>query len=65
MIKIAGNEYTIEDPMVLAALTGLALIFLILLMLFLSLRAASRSARMAEPLAQQMAHLGQNVQQLG
>ncbi len=65
MIRIAGNEFSLEDPMVLAALAGIALAVLILVMLFLSLRAASRSARMAEPLAQQLVHLGQNVQQLG
>ncbi len=65
MIRIAGNEFSLEDPMVLAAMAGITLAVLILVMLFLSLRAASRSARMAEPLAQQLAHLGQNVQQLG
>ncbi len=65
MIRIAGNVFSLEDPMVLAAMAGITLAVLILVMLFLSLRAASRSARMAEPLAQQLAHLGQNVQQLG
>ncbi|MGR3761519.1 DNA recombination protein RmuC [Roseobacteraceae bacterium NS-SX3] len=36
----------------------------LLLLLLLSLRASARAARAVAPLAQQMAHLGQNVQQL-
>ncbi|WP_209505068.1 MULTISPECIES: DNA recombination protein RmuC [unclassified Ruegeria] len=62
MIKIAGTEYALDDPVVLIVGGTVALI---LLLLFLSLRAANRSARMAEPLARQMALLGQHVQQLG
>lgn len=65
MIEIAGIQYSLTDPMVLTVLAGLGVVLLILVLLFLSLRAASRSARMAEPLARQMAHLGQHVQQLG
>ncbi|WP_120634618.1 DNA recombination protein RmuC [Ruegeria sp. EL01] len=65
MIEIAGTQYSLTDPMVLAVLAGAGVVLLILILLFLSLRAASRSARMAEPLARQMAHLGQHVQQLG
>ena len=62
MIEIAGTQYALKDPMILV---GGGVVVLILLLLVLSLRAANRSARMAEPLAQQMAHLGQHVQQLG
>ncbi len=62
MIQIAGTQIAINDPFVL---TVGGLVALIVLMLFLSLRAANRSARMTEPLARQMAHLGQHVQQLG
>lgn len=62
MIEIAGTQYALNDPVILI---GGGVLALILLLLFLSLRAANRSARMAEPLARQMAHLGQHVQQLG
>ena len=62
MIEIAGTQYALKDPMILV---GSGVVVLILLLLVLSLRAANRSACMAEPLAQQMAHLGQHVQQLG
>ena len=62
MIQIAGIEIALNDPVILIAGGTVALI---LLLLFLSLRAANRSARMAEPLARQMALLGQHVQQLG
>ncbi|WP_282119539.1 DNA recombination protein RmuC [Ruegeria atlantica] len=62
MIEIAGTQYALNDPVIL---TVGGVVTLILLLLFLSLRAANRSARMAEPLSRQMAHLGQHVQQLG
>ncbi|WP_108860107.1 DNA recombination protein RmuC [Ruegeria sp. Alg231-54] len=62
MIVIAGTQYALNDPVIL---TVGGVVTLILLLLFLSLRAANRSARMAEPLSRQMAHLGQHVQQLG
>ncbi|WP_210093688.1 DNA recombination protein RmuC [Ruegeria sp. HKCCSP346] len=62
MIQIAGTEMALNDPLIL---TVGGVVALILLLLFLSLRAANRSARMAEPLARQMTHLGQHVQQLG
>ncbi|MCX8952285.1 DNA recombination protein RmuC [Ruegeria sp. NA] len=62
MIQIAGIEIALNDPVILVAGGTVALI---LLLLFLSLRAANRSARMAEPLARQLALLGQHVQQLG
>ncbi len=62
MIEIAGTQIAVNDPVFL---TVGGVVALILLMLLLSLRAANRSARMAEPLSRQMAHLGQHVQQLG
>ena len=64
MIQLGGQTYSLEDPLVLAVLAGGAVVLLILLLLILAVRAAGRSARMAEPLAQQMAWLGQSVQQL-
>ncbi|WP_170479429.1 DNA recombination protein RmuC [Ruegeria arenilitoris] len=65
MIEIAGTEYSLNDPMVMASLIGVAVTFLILVLLFLALRAANRSARNIEPLTRQMVQLGQHVQQLG
>ncbi|MCF6234125.1 MAG: DNA recombination protein RmuC [Rhodobacteraceae bacterium] len=65
MIRIFDQTYMLGDPVVIAAIAGGGLVFIILALLILSLRAASRSARMAEPLARQLLALGQNVQQLG
>lgn len=64
MIQIGDQSYSMQDPIVMAVLGAAAVLLLILLMLFLSLRAANRSARTTEPMAQQLAFLGQNVQQL-
>ncbi len=65
MIEIAGKTYALDDPGVIAALAGGAVLLLVLILLFMALGAARRSARSIEPLARQMAHLGQNLQQLG
>ena len=65
MIEIAGHSYALDDPFVIAAAGGLGLILLMLVLLIAALRAASRSARLAAPLAQQMQVLGGHVQQLG
>ncbi|UWQ91574.1 DNA recombination protein RmuC [Rhodobacteraceae bacterium M382] len=65
MTEIAGLGFALNDPLAIAALAGVATSLLIVILLFLALRAANRSARMTEPLAQQMYHLGQHVQQLG
>ncbi|MDP5219597.1 DNA recombination protein RmuC [Ruegeria sp. 2205SS24-7] len=65
MIEINGIQYSLDDPAVLAAGGGAALALLMIVLLFLALRAANRSARMAVPLSQQMAVLSQHVQQLG
>jgi DNA recombination protein RmuC len=65
MIRVFDQTYMLDDPVVIAAIIGAGLVFIILALLILSLRAASRSARMAEPLARQLLALGQNVQQLG
>ncbi|MGD9864489.1 MAG: DNA recombination protein RmuC [Pseudodonghicola sp.] len=65
MIEIGGHSYALTDPAVIALLAGGALALLLVVLLILAIRAAGRSARMAMPLAQQMAALGQHVQQLG
>lgn len=64
MIEIAGYNVALDDPYVIAGLIGAGVVLLILLLLALALRAANRSARMAEPLAQQLMALGGHVQQL-
>ena len=64
MIEIAGKSYAMDDPIVLLGIGVVVVTLTILLLLVLSLRAAGRSARMAEPLAQQVGILGQHIQQL-
>ncbi|MGX0974983.1 DNA recombination protein RmuC [Roseovarius sp. MBR-51] len=64
MIQIGGQTYAFDDPVVLAVVIGAGVVVLILLLLILALRAANRSARLAEPLASQMGQLGQRVQGL-
>ncbi|SLN63375.1 DNA recombination protein RmuC [Pseudoruegeria aquimaris] len=61
MIQLGDTTLSLSDPLLLAA--GLA-VLLVLGLLIASLRAAGRSARMIEPLVQQMGHLGQRVEQL-
>ncbi len=65
MITIGGQAYALNDPAVLAVLIGGGLILAIVLMLFVSMRRAGRSAKLAEDLARQMGGLGQAVQVLG
>jgi len=65
MIEIGGQVFALDDPRVLAALAGAALVLLILGMLARAARAAGRAARLAAPVAQQMAMLAQRVEGLG
>ena len=51
-----------SDPLVVIMLAGAGFLFLLLLM---AVRASMRTAKLAEPLAQQMGALGQRVQALG
>lgn len=64
MIQIGDQIYAWSDPVVLLALGAAAIVILILVLLVAAVRAAGRSARSAEPLAQQMGMLGQRVQML-
>ncbi len=64
MIQIAGQSYAFDDPRVLAALAGGALLIALFVILILTLRSAGRSARLAEPMLMQMGALGQRVQSL-
>ncbi len=61
MIQIGELEINLSDPVVLAVLAGAGLV---LLMLFLTMRAAGRSAKLMHPMASQMMQLGQRVQSL-
>lgn len=61
MIQIGELQINLSDPVVLAVLAGAGIV---LLMLFLTMRAAGRSARLMHPMASQMMQLGQRVQSL-
>lgn len=65
MIEIEGKIYALDDPLVIAILTGGGVVFLILVLLIMAVRAAGQSAKLSAPLAQQLGILGQHVQQLG
>ena len=64
MIQIGDITLETSDPLVLAALIGAGLAVLMVVLLILALRAAARSARATEPLAQQLGYLGPHVQGL-
>ncbi|SFO11245.1 DNA recombination protein RmuC [Roseovarius lutimaris] len=64
MIQIGNTQFSLSDPLVLAALLGGALVMLILILLIMAVRASARSANLAEPLAQQVGQLGLRVQGL-
>ncbi|EDM70585.1 dihydroxy-acid dehydratase [Roseobacter sp. AzwK-3b] len=64
MIQIGETRYAFDDPVVLAAMAAAGLIGLVLILLMMAVRTAARTARMTEPLAQQVGQLGQNVQML-
>ena len=65
MIEIGGQAYALSDPVVIAVLVGAGIVLLFLVLLIVAVRAAGRSARLAEPLAHQLGVLGSHVQQLG
>jgi DNA recombination protein RmuC len=64
MITILGQSYRLSDPIVQLALGGAALVLLLFVLVVLGMRAAARSARMAEPLLQHLGQLGMRVQSL-
>lgn len=61
MIRIGDTDYAWNDPAVLAIGGAVLLLAIVLL---LTLRAAARSARMADPLLRQMEWMGNRVQSL-
>ncbi|MEM6888601.1 MAG: DNA recombination protein RmuC [Pseudomonadota bacterium] len=65
MIEVAGYTIDLSDPMTVAMLVAVGFALLVLLLLWLALRAARRAADAMMPLVRQMGHLGQQVQQLG
>lgn len=64
MIEIGGQIYAMDHPAVLVTLVAGGFALIILVLLILAVRAAGRSARLAEPLTQQLGALGGHVQQL-
>lgn len=64
MITIGDTTLNLNDPLVLAALAGAIILLVVLFLLISSTRAAGRSARALEPMAQQMGQLGTRVQGL-
>lgn len=57
---ITVGNYTLNEP----ELIGLGLVFVVIALLVMSVRAAGRSARLAEPIAQQMGAISARVQML-
>lgn len=57
-MEIGGRTYDLSDPLVIALIVGAGALALVLILI---LRAASRSARVAEPLAWQLGELGKRV----
>ncbi|WP_425040735.1 DNA recombination protein RmuC [Primorskyibacter sp. S187A] len=64
MIQIGTLTLNLDDPLHVAALIAASALLLIALMVLLALRAANRSARLAEPLTYQLGALGQRVEGL-
>ena len=61
MIRLGNMEITLDDPVTLGLIAAGALV---LLLVFLSLRTAARTARALEPIASQMGHFSSRVQAL-
>ncbi|MCB2115442.1 MAG: DNA recombination protein RmuC [Rhodobacteraceae bacterium] len=64
MITIYGQTYALDDPVVLAVLGAAGLVLLLFVLLIVTLRAASRSAKMTEPMTYHLSQLGNRVQSL-
>ncbi|MEE4189772.1 MAG: DNA recombination protein RmuC, partial [Roseobacter sp.] len=64
MITIGDITLDLNDPLTLAGVVGFACIAAMLILLIIAVRAAGKSARLAEPLAQNIGVLGQQVHQL-
>ena len=65
MITIGTTTLDLSDPVVLAALAGLAVLLLVVVLLILAVRRMGRSGVAVDYMAGQMGRLGQDVQVLG
>ncbi len=65
MISFGDTHLALSDPAVLAVLAGGVVALVVLILLITTLRAASRSARLTEPLAWQISQMEQRFQVLG
>ncbi len=64
MIQIGDYSFALDDPRVIGAMVGFAVLILLFVLLIMAVRATGRSARMMAPLGQQMGYLGQRVEAL-
>lgn len=64
MIQFGETQIDLSDPLILALVIGGGILLLMLILIVLAMRAANRSARAVEPLAQHIGGLGQRVQGL-
>ena len=64
MIQIGDMTFLLDDPRVIAALVGAAILLLILILLFMSVRRAGRASDQLLPMARQLGVLGQRVEGL-
>ena len=58
MIEVYGYSFSLEDPLVIAALVVAGVVLLFFLLLILAVRAAGKTAKMTGPMSQQL-HMGQ------
>ncbi len=65
MIQIGDIQIDLNDPLTLGIVIAAAVALLVIVLLVFALRAAGKSAKMAEPLFHQMGALNQTVQTLG
>lgn len=65
MITFNGIEYTYSDPRVLVIAAGILILCLVLFLLVKSVRASAQSAKIAEPLINQLGQLSYAVENLG
>jgi DNA recombination protein RmuC len=64
MIQIGEYSFALDDPRVIAAIAGAAVLVLVVTLLIITVRRAGKSSVMAEVLASQMGGLGSRVQLL-
>jgi len=64
MIRIGGQDYAPDDPLVIGVLVAVVAAILVVVLLLLAVARAGRTARLVEPLAQGLGRLGQHVQML-